>query len=66
MLRFHFISYEFDICGFVAFQAFSRRLKKSLSQWRTPCEILEGGGGGDFQHVCESFKYNAWYIKLIV
>ena len=33
-----------------------------------------GGGGQNFQHVClrcpfkicESFKYNAWYIKLIV
>ncbi len=26
-----FINYKFDICSFVAFQAFLRRLKKSLS-----------------------------------
>ncbi len=30
-LKFRFINYEFDICGFIAFQAFLRRLKKSLS-----------------------------------
>ena len=30
-LKFRFINYEFDISNFVAFQAYLRRLKKSLS-----------------------------------
>ena len=30
---FRFTNYEFDICSFIAFQAFLQCLKKSLSGW---------------------------------
>ena len=51
-------------------------LKIQIQAFKTVVDTLQniGGGGGNFQHVClqcpfkicESFKYNAWYIKFIV
>ena len=68
--EFKLSKYEFKLSKY-EFKLSKYEFKLSR-QWRTLREIL--GGGGNFQHlclrcpykICESFKYNAWYIKFFV